>query len=389
MSLILDRSRYFRTGALVDVSLPGRGMTASAAREAARDWVLATRTHWPGLLAAHLIGGVTAMADGDAFPLDKDVDLHLIFNEKSPVLRERESWPRIVEEFFHGLPIEAGIKSVADYRSAEVVLANPEIAYHLTVDSILHDPAGLLHGLQDAVRRDYTRRRWVLARLEHERRGLAGALEMLPAVRAQWGGSGEVNILGYITTFVTAALWVATLGPPKGGGKLMLRLREVLAAYERLDLHEELLDIIGLSRIGPAAVERFLQEATAAFDLAVAIREVSPEVAQDFSPFEHKLHGHLRAYFVESCRSLLAAGFHREAMGWVMPYHLATADILLAYGLEAEKPEVAARQCALLQALGLETDAARSTAFARMTGLYERMFALAEEIVANHPEIGD
>jgi hypothetical protein len=86
---------------------------------------------------------------------------------------------------------------------------------------------------------------------------------------------------------------------------------------------------------------------------------------------------------------MLTAGFHREAMGWVVPYHLATADVILAYGPEEAKLAIAARQAALLRALGLKTAAERDTAAVRAAGLYKRMFALAEEIVAEHPEVFD
>ena len=103
------------------------------------------------------------------------------------MLSDKGSGPGILEELSNGVPLEARLKSIAEYGSAEAVLGNPEIAHHLTLDSVLYDPDGLLRGLQEQVRRDYPRRRWVLARLEHERRGLARAFAMMPAVREHWG----------------------------------------------------------------------------------------------------------------------------------------------------------------------------------------------------------
>lgn len=362
---------------------------AKDAREAAREWVAVNAGRWPGLRAAHLVGGITTMADDAPFPREKDVDLHLIFAAESPLLAEETPGFRILEEPYGGVAIEAGLKSEIEYRSAEAVLANPEIAHHLTVDSILYDPDGLLRGLQETVRREYPRRRWVLARLDHERRGLAGALELLAFAQEKWGASGELNILGYTTTFVTAALWVATLSAPQMGGRMFLKRRTLLAAYDRLDLHEELLAILGLTNVSAAEVEQFLREATEAFDLAIALRQAHPEIAHEFGPFQHKLHAHLRPYLVETCRGMLNEGYHREAMGWLMPYHLATADVVMAHGWEAMKPQITARQAALLQALGLETAAARAESIERAMRLYERIFAFAEEIVASHPEVVD
>ena len=357
-------------------------MNAKQAKLTARAWVKDNIEQWPGLRAAHLVGGITTMADEAPFPADKDVDLHLIFADDSQLLANPDPWSGIIEESYGGIAIEAGLKPVTDYRSAAAVLGNPEIAHHLLVDSVLHDPDGLLHDLQAEVRRDYPRRRWVCARLQYERQGLAGALSLLETARATMGASGEVNILGYTTTFATAALWVATLNPPKMGGRTLLRLRQVLAAYDRVDLHEDLLAILGLSNLSPERIERFLDEAIAGFDLALAVRRTP-------GPFQHKLHPHLRAYFVGACREMLAEGYHREAMGWVLPYHLATADVILADGPDPVKPGFAARRADLLRALGLDTAEARAAAIERATRLYDQIFALADEIVANNPGVMD
>ncbi|MDQ3693973.1 MAG: hypothetical protein M3464_10130 [Chloroflexota bacterium] len=53
------------------------------------------------------------------------------------------------------------------------------------------------------------------------------------------------------------------------------------------------------------------------------------------------------------------------------------------------KPELAARQAELLRALGLDTTEARAAAIERAIRLYDRIFALADEIVANHPGVVD
>lgn len=357
-------------------------MDVRRAKDLAREWVAVNRDRWPGLQAAHLTGGITALADGEAFPAHKDVDLHLIFAEGSPELRRDLPWDGLIEEAYGGIAIEAGTKSVADYASPAAVLANPEIASHLLGDGLLHDPRGLLADLQPIVRRDYRRRRWLLARLEHERRGLTGAIALRPMARAGYGLAGEVNILGYTSTFATAALAVARLGPLRLGSGSALRLKEHLAAHDRADLYEELLAVVGLAGASPAEAEAFLREATEAFDVALAVRRTP-------GPFQHKLRRHLRPYFVDSCRALLAAGHHREALFWVLPYHLATADILLADGPDADKPAVVARRDRFLAKLGLATDAAVDAAYARLGPLYAEIFALAESIIADHPEVVD
>jgi hypothetical protein len=76
-------------------------------------------------------------------------------------------------------------------------------------------------------------------------------------------------------------------------------------------------------------------------------------------------------------------------MGWVLPYHLATTDVLLAHGPEAARSAIMARRTGLLRALGMETVEARAAATERAKQIYERIFALADGIVAQHPGIVD
>jgi hypothetical protein len=359
------------------------------AKQSAQAWVAANRERWPGLRAAHLVGGITTMANDAPFPVDKDVDVHLIFKDGDPALNNGNPWLSLIEESYAGIMIEAGLKPATLYESAAAVLANPEIAHHLTVETILYDPDGLLAGLQAAVRRDYRRRRWVCARLGHERRGLAEAFGLLASARAMWGASAEVNLLGYTMTFATAALSVAALDPPRMGSRTLLHLRESLARHGRLDLYETLLTTFGLATIAPSAVEDSLREATAGFDLVLDIRERSASPEAIAGPFQHKLHRHLRPYFVGACRTMLDEGHHREAMCWIVAYHLATSDVILAHGPAAAVTEFAARQAGLLRTLGLDTADARAAAIERATRLYDEMFILAESIVARHPDVID
>lgn len=365
--------------------------TAGEARAAARAWVVGhvLAGDWPGLRAAHLVGGVTAMPLNAQFPPEKDVDLHLIFTEGSPLLDVEQAGQHILEESFAGYAMEAGLKPRHDYRSAEAVLANPEIAYHLTVDSVLYDPEGILGALQPAVRREYAKRPWVLARIDHEHAGLARVFTMLPRAREDWGASGEVNLFGYTVTFVTAALQMAALQPPSIGGRVFLHLRRALAAQERFDLYSAYLDALGLTRISRVEAARFLQEASAAFDRVVALRQERSDLARDFGPFAHKLHAHLKPYFVETCRDMLEDGDVPEAMGWIVPYHLSTVDLLLSHGPEDERRTLEAQQRTLLRALGLETDAERDAASKRLRRLGRHIFALADDMVITNPVIVD
>jgi hypothetical protein len=172
------------------------------------------------------------------------------------------------------------------------------------------------------------------------------------------------------------------LQPPKMGGRSILRLGEGLAVHDRLDLYERVLAMLGLSNVAPDRVGQVIREGDDAFGLAL-------EVVRTPGPFRHKLQPHLRPYFVESCRGMLAEGHYREALSWAVPYHLATADVILADAPESERPLFAFRQARLLKDLGLDTAEARGAAIDEARRVYDEIFALAERIVAAHPDVVD
>jgi hypothetical protein len=79
------------------------------------------------------------MPDEAPFPAYKDIDLHLIFEEGSPALPSASVFMNILEIPYQGLMLEGGLKSLQEYQSAEVVLADPEIAHHFTKEITMNN----------------------------------------------------------------------------------------------------------------------------------------------------------------------------------------------------------------------------------------------------------
>ena len=299
------------------------------------EWLAQNLAQYPGLCAAHFVGSINTMPDDAYFPVYKDVDLHLIFKEGSPALENHGPFANVLETEYRGVIIEGGYKPLSDYQTPEIVLANPEIAHHLTGDSLLYDPAGWLQRLQAPVRDGYARRQWVVARVEYERKGLEQWQGLRPFAQAMdSSGSQQIQLLGYHVSFLVALLCVATLRAPSSAYD---RMRSILAEYNRLDLYEQVISILSLQRIPADQLDLLIQEGAEAFDLAVQLRR-SP------NPFQHKLNPHQRTYFVEKCRSLLAAGLIEEAVGWLLAFYLSSVTVILADGPDAVKPAFAARR---------------------------------------------
>ena len=89
--------------------LPGQHQrTVREVKGLVQDWVAQQARSMPDLRAAHLTGGITALAEIDLFPAEKDVDVHLIFPEQSAILQMADI--PLLEAQFAGLAIEAGLK---------------------------------------------------------------------------------------------------------------------------------------------------------------------------------------------------------------------------------------------------------------------------------------
>jgi hypothetical protein len=356
--------------------------TVKDAKRSVLRWLESTEEQFPGLCGAHFVGGITSMRDDEPFPRTKDVDLHLIFEPGSPALDHRGRFMNILEVAYDGLAIEAGIRSRLEYGDASMVLGNPEIAHHLLTDSVIDDPGGWLHDLQVTVRDNYARRQWVCARLNHERRGLAGALAMRKMAASMTGVTGELSVLGYATTYLAATLAVVTLSPPRIGGRMFVTLGAMLRQLERSYLHEEILGYLGVRDVAQADVERFLAEGAELFDWAVAVRRTP-------HPFQHKLHPHLRPYFVDSCQAMIDEGYHREALGWITPFYCASVDVILADGRDDDVPLVAAKRDRFLRSLGLDDPSEMDNRYERAQHVFNEVFVLADYMTADNPMIVD
>jgi hypothetical protein len=357
-------------------------MNVAEVKERARRWVDVHRAEWTGLEAAHLVGGIAAMPDDADYSATSDVDVHLIFANDSPMLIPTSPFGTILAEEFEGILIEAGPKPVAEYASAEAVLANPEIAQHMLYPSTLYDPTGMLDRLRPAVQDGFARRQWVEARIAHERAGIEGALGMMPFAREHFGGAGVLNILGYSCTFMTAALQLAALEPLRMGGRSMQRLGEALVRCGQPDLYEDALAMLGARDVDRPFVEGTLEAAIEAFDTAIPIHRTRV-------PFDHKLHAHLRPHFVETCRAMIAEGNHREAFSWIEPFMLCATSIIMADGSDEQRAIFGPRLGQFLAQAGFGSEAECDARIEQGARVRSGVFALIDEILVTNPRITD
>ena len=339
--------------------------------ELAKEWVSLQAEQLPGLLGAHLMGGMTSMAADEPFAAYRDVDMHLILQDDGDVPVEN------VEAPYKGLMIEAGFRQQKDYCTPEVVLADPVIASHMAVPSILYDPTGFLTRLHEAVTREYARRKWVQARCEAEKREAFGMLESAARIPDPVTG---LCLLAYAGTFVSGVLALASLKPITGR-RSYLQMRRVLEVWGRADLHERLLEVLGHAHLSREQVERYLRDATEAFDIAVQVKRTP-------HPLGYKMHAHLRPYLVDGTQEMICEGFHREAAGWAMAYYTGSIQIIQADAPSKLTPDMRAKfeECTGRQ-LGPAGADAWKVRIEQARAVFSEVFTLADEIIAHNPVI--
>jgi len=270
--------------------------------------------------------------------------------------------------------LEYGVRSSERYRSAETVLADPELASNLAVQSILSDPAGLLHPLHTVVTQEYAKRPWVQARCDCEKQLVTHALE-----EVSQAASLEQALVPFIFAllYLAGLLLVADLRPPTQRRALVL-MRDVLQQQGRGELQEQALGLLGSAHLTRPQVQAYLHDAASAFDRAV-------EVKRTAIPYEFKLNPHIRPYLVEGTQELIEQGHHREVM-WLITAMLIIANTAIQLDApQAEKPVFQARLDRLFQELGFGVPGAVETRVQGARELARIIFMIADEMVEHRP----
>jgi hypothetical protein len=329
----------------------------------AKEWVQVHGSSIPGFCGAHLMGGLNDMPKDAPFPAYRDVDLN--------ILVQSEAAGEVHDVSFRGLILEYGVQSAARYASAEQVLADPELASNLVVNSILADPLGILGRLHVAVAQQYARRDWVLARCAAER---AATGESLEAMR-QAGSTFETMVhLAGVIFGLSGLLATATLTPPTHRRSLVV-IQQLLARHGRAELHEELLAALGFAHMSHASVAGYLSDSAEAFDRAVQVHR-TPVI------FDFKLRPHVRPYVVDGAQEMIDAGCPREAMFWIWSFILIANGAIQADAPEPDRRYFQAKADRLLDDMGWLDPAGRSARVEHVARVAGALVAVADDIVS-------
>ena len=134
-------------------------MIVRLARDVARRWVLDHAAGEPGFQGAFYHGSIGWLPDDLVLPATSDVDVMVVSDDA-----ERRVKPGKFR--YRDVLLEVSFLPSEQAQSPEMILARPELAGSFRTPSVISDPSGRLTRLQEAVARDYARRRWVMERCE-------------------------------------------------------------------------------------------------------------------------------------------------------------------------------------------------------------------------------
>ncbi|HEU0295669.1 MAG TPA: hypothetical protein VFR47_23220 [Anaerolineales bacterium] len=337
--------------------------------ELAKEWVETYGNRTPGFCGAHLMGSLNYTPHDAPFSASSDVDLNIVLQGA------QMSGPQDI--LYKGLILEYGSLSLERYSSPELVLADPELAANLAVNSILSDPIGILTSLHTTVAKEYPRRKWVLARCGAEKQRTGQGLDGLQHARSP---VEAVSSLGaFFSVGLTGLIAIANLIPPTHRRCLVL-MKGLLEQHGRADLHEDVLKLLGFAHLHTVQVQAYLHDCAEAFDCAVRVTRTPV-------PFGFKLHPHVRPYFIEGTQEMIVAGYPREAMYWILASLMIANGAIQVDASEEEKRYFQAKINQLLSDIGWGTleDAALRLEWAKI--LANDVFQVADDMVSRNARI--
>jgi hypothetical protein len=344
-------------------------LTVEQAKNAAARWVSEVARNWPGFEGAFLHGSAAWLAEDAMLPATSDVDGIVVASGETP--------PSPGKFRYDGVLLDVSVLPADQIESADDILVISHLAGSLRRSSVLADPTGHLASIQQQVAQGFARPDFVLRRCKHARYKIMMYLGSIDSER-----SFHENVTSWLfgTGVTTHVLLVAGLRNPTVRTRYVA-VHDLLARRGRLDIHEELLDLLGSANLSRSQVEHHLATMTEAFDAAKSVIKTPVFFASDLSDVA-------RPIAIDGTREMIERGFHREAMFWIAATHSRCQQVFAVDSPEMQdRFEPAYRS--MLADLGItsfEDLLARRNA---VRNYLPRLMTIADEIIAANTAIED
>jgi hypothetical protein len=342
-------------------------MLVKAAKAIAQQWVMAEATNLPGFAGAFYHGSTNWLPDDEVLPPTSDLDIMVVFADPPAV--------KLGKFIYQDVLLEVSYLASDQLRSPETVLGQYHLAGSFQGASVIADPSGALTKLQAAVARDYTKQHWVEQRCEDARSRI---LRNLEGIKAADPFHDQVTAWLFGTGVTTHVLLVAGLRNPTVRRRYVA-VRELLADYGYLTFHETLLALLGCAKMDKAQVEDHLAALTVIFDVAKTMIKTPFFFASDLSDLA-------RPIAIDGSRALIEAGYHREALFWIVATYTRCLKVLYHDAPERYAQFMPAFQH-LLADLGITSFADLQQRSEQVKAFLPELWQVAAAIVAANPQI--
>jgi hypothetical protein len=334
-------------------------LLAAEARAIAAAWVRDQVATTGAIDGAFLAGSINFLAPDEPLPEYSDVDLWLVTAGAGATALPRGKLA------YRGLLLDVSHTAADALPSVETALADYHLAPSFNAGAILLDASGALAALHAGVAADFAQRRWIERRCDHARRHGLGYVRLFASAQTL---PDRVIAWQFAAGICAHVLLVAALRNPTVRRRFAA-VRDVLAEYGELPLHEELL--------AAAQAERCLTAMSAAFDAAARVPDRPFPFASDVTPVA-------RPIAVDGSAGLLRAGLHREAMYWIAVTHSRCLRILEHAG-DAAGSALPYRELLALLGAGSQDDLQRH--IGAVVTLVPRVADAARRIIDRNPDV--
>jgi hypothetical protein len=275
-------------------------MRIGDARTAAAEWVMQHASQEVGFKGAYFSGSTIGLADDVEMSAASDIDVVVVTDQAEPPLK-------LGKFVYRNTLIEITNLSWNQLATVEEVLTSYHLAGSFRMDTIIADPTGQLRRLQKHVSRHFAEIVWVRRRCENARQKIENGLRSIDT-SAPW--HDQVTAWLFPTGITTHVLLVAALRNPTVRLRY-LAARDVLMEYGHINFYLDLLKLLGCAHLTPQRIEHHLNELAKTFDATVAKAKTQFFVSTDITSTA-------RPIAIDGSRELILAGYHCEAIFWIV-----------------------------------------------------------------------
>ncbi|GIP36040.1 hypothetical protein [Paenibacillus sp. J2TS4] len=309
-------------------------MKVGSARNAAAEWVKEHASREAGFRGAYFSGSTVGLPDDAELSAASDIDVVIVFAQDELPLK-------LGKFVYRDTLIEATYLSWSQLASVEDVLTSYHLAGSFRVDTIMADPTGHLRRLQAEVSRRFAERGWVRRRCENALQKIENGLRAIdPSATLH----DRVTAWLFPTGVTTHVLLVAALRNPTVRLRY-LAAREVLMEYGYDPFYADLVKLLGCAHLTPQRVEHHLDELAHTFDAAAAVAKTPFFFSTDITAAS-------RPIAIDGSRELIEAGYHHEAVFWMVATFARCHKILAADAPDLQRTHASAFN-AILADLGI------------------------------------